>query len=148
MKLGTFATAPISNDIGLGVMTQWIFPGSNAASILLRISGSLAFLALFWHAMRNLKDWEAATAGILLIPILTNPTNYYFSFFAIAALMAHHRPRVGLILLATALLWNINGLVLYQKHSEFYWASVIAVVSCFALVFELAGKPQESEAAS
>ena len=143
-KLKTFSSTPISNDIGLGVVSQWIFPASDTASLLLRSTGSVLFIILFWRAIQYVKDWEAAAAGALLIPILTSPANYYFSFFAIAALLSARRPRVGLILLATALLWNLNGLVLYQQHSEFYWASVIAVASCFAVVLELA-RPVETK---
>ncbi|MEE3326239.1 MAG: hypothetical protein VX252_02800 [Myxococcota bacterium] len=146
-KLKTFASAPISNDIGLGVLSQWAFPASDTGSMLLRSAGSLIFIALFWRAMQHVKDWEAAAAGVLLIPILTSPANYYFSFFAIAALLSARRPRVGLILLTTALLWNVNGLILYQQHSEFYWASVIAVASCFAVVLELAGPLEANEKA-
>ncbi|MAI25109.1 MAG: hypothetical protein CMN75_03665 [Spirochaeta sp.] len=143
-KLKTFSSTPISNDIGLGVVSQWIFPASDTASLLLRSTGSVLFIILFWRAIQYVKDWEAAAAGALLIPILTSPANYYFSFFAIAALLSARRPRGGLILLATALLWNLNGLVLYQQHSEFYWASVIAVASCFAVVLELA-RPVETK---
>ena len=146
VKLGGFAATPISNDIGLSVVTQWIFPTSSAASGLLRFAGTCVFLALFWRAMGRIEDWEAAAAGTLLIPILTSPTNYYFSFFAIAALTAARRPRVGLIVLITGLLWNINGLLLYQQHSEFYWASIIAVASCFAIIIELAKVTEQSEA--
>ena len=153
-KLSTFASTPISNDIGLGVVTQWIFPTSDTGSALLRSVASLIFILLFWRATRYMKNWEAAAAGVLLIPILTSPANYYFSFFALAAVLSARRPRIGLILLATALLWNVNGLVLYQQHSEFYWASVITVVSCFAVVLELArpiegggGHEEEPEAA-
>jgi hypothetical protein len=146
LKLGAFATTPISNDIGLGVATDWIFPASSTASGLLRFTGVCAFLALFWRAVGRIEDWEAAAAGTLLVPILTSPANYYFSFFAIAALTAAHRPRIGLIVLITGLLWNVNGLLLYQQHSEFYWASIIAVASCFAIIIELARSNEEPEA--
>jgi hypothetical protein len=145
LKLREFATAPISNDIGLGVATQWIFPTSSTTSGLLYFTGVCAFLVLFWRAVGRIEDWEAAAAGTLLIPIFTNPTNYYFSFFAIAALTAARRPRIGLIVLITGLLWNVNGLLLYQKHSEFYWASIIAVASCFAIMTELAKSNEEPE---
>lgn len=148
LKLGAFATVPISNDIGLGVATEWIFPASNTASGLLRFTGVCAFLALFWRAVGRIEDWEAAAAGTLLVPILTSPTNYYFSFFAIAALTAAHRPRIGLIVLITGLLWNLNGLLLYQQHSEFYWASIIAVASCFAIIIELAKSNEEPDAST
>ncbi|MEO1935619.1 MAG: hypothetical protein ABGX04_12650, partial [Myxococcales bacterium] len=60
------------------------------------------FLALFWRALRNTEDWEAAALGACLIPILTAPTNYYYSFFIPVALLASRRPTIGLVLLGAA----------------------------------------------
>ena len=140
MKLSRFTDAPISNDIGLSTLAEWLFPSSETLSNLTQGVLIGLFIALFWRAMARIADWEAAAAGVLLIPILVSPANYYFSFFAIAALVATQRPRMGVILIVTAVLWDINGLLLYQQYSEFNWASVISVISCFALILEL-GQP-------
>jgi len=47
------------------------------------------------------------------------------------------RPRIGLWLLVAALLWNVNGLVLYRTYEEYAYASAIAVALAFAVVFEM-----------
>ena len=89
-----------------------------------------------------------------MIPIILAPTNYYYSFFLVVALLALERPRVGCILLAAATAWNINGLILYREYEEFFWASIIAVAASFLVVLEVitskgtSGRDQENPEAS
>ena len=138
VKLREFGSTPISNDVGLGVLSHWVFPTSSLLPGLMRGALTLGFITLFWRAMARTEDWEAAAAGALLIPILVNPANYYLSLFAIVALTAARRPRIGVILLVTGLLWNANSLLLYQQYAEFDWASAVAVIGCVAVLLELA----------
>ena len=145
LKIREFASTPITNDVGLGVVADWFFPTSDLLAGMFRAILALSFIVLFWRALGGAEDWEAASAGALLIPILVSPAAYYLSLFAIVALMATRRPRIGVIVLVTALLWNVNNLLLFQQYAEFDWASAIAVVSCFAVVLELA-RPVEEQA--
>ena len=87
--------------------------------------------------MYKRQDWEAAALGAVIIPIILAPTNYYYSFFLVVALLALERPRIGCILLTAATAWNINGLLLYREYEEFFWASVIAVATSFFVVLEV-----------
>lgn len=143
LKIREFASTPISNDIGLDVVADWFFPNSQILSGVFRAAVALSFIGLFWRALATTEDWEAAAAGALLIPILASPATYYLSLFAIAALLTARRPRIGVIVLVTGLLWNVNNLLLFQEYAEFDWASVISVVSCFTVILELARPASE-----
>ncbi len=140
-KIGAFTQVPASNKMGLDVATMWIFgvdaPLSRISAWVLR----LVFLYVFWRGLRAAEGWEAAAFGWTLIPILTEPTSYYYSFVVMAALLAVRRPRVGLILLCACLAWNVNGLFNYREYIEYWYASLIAVVCAAAVAFEMGRTP-------
>ena len=137
IKISEFSSMNITNQMGLQVLAQWLFPDSPWAALTLRGLVLIGFFALFWRALRDVQDWEAAALGACLIPLVTTPTNYYFSFFIASALLASRRPRIGLVLLGAATAWNINGLVFYQEYQEYRWASLIAVATSFLVVIEV-----------
>jgi len=136
-KISDFSSMAITNQMGIQVLAQWLSPDASWLALPFRILVLIAFLALFWRALRDTQDWEAAALGACLIPLVTAPTNYYFSFFIVVALLACRRPTVGLVLLGAATAWNINGLIFYQEYDEYRWASVIAVAASFLVVAEV-----------
>ncbi len=136
-KIIEFSSMSITNQMGLQVLTQWIFPENHWAAMGVRVPVLCIFLALFWRALRNTEDWEAAALGACLIPILTAPTNYYYSFFIPVALLASRRPTIGLVLLGAATAWNLNGLAFYQDYDEYRWASAIAIATSFLVLVEV-----------
>ena len=76
--------------------------------------------------------------GFTLIPILSQPTNYYFPFVLSAALLATRRPRIGVILLLACIAWGLNGLYFYGEVGEFTLASLISVILSLLVVREMA----------
>jgi hypothetical protein len=136
-KISLFASLPAANKMGLGVLAQWVFgPGEVGGAVFVWVM-RIAFLWLFWRALANARDWEAGVLGFALIPILSDPTNYYYSFVVLAAALAVRRPRIGLWLLGAALLWNLNGLLHYRTYEEYAYASAIAVLLAFGVVIEM-----------
>ena len=81
--------------------------------------------------------------GWTLIPILSQPTNYYYSFVVIGMLLAVRRPRIGVVVLLTSLAFSVNGLLFYRTYEEYFYASVITVVACFTVAVEMARAPSE-----
>jgi hypothetical protein len=143
-KIGSFADLPATNKMGLASLARALFPESPLAAGGLRLAAVMAFAPLFWRGLARAEDWEAAALGATWIPFLTDPTNYYFSFSVLAAVLALHRPRVGVALLSTVLAWSLNGLLLYRSYTEFPVAAAIGIVSSFAVAFEM-GRPRSRE---
>ena len=75
--------------------------------------------------------------GGCLVPILLSPTNYYYSLYVIVALLAARSPRIGLVLLSTAVAWNVNGLIYYRDYDEYTGASIIAVIASFLVAIAM-----------
>jgi hypothetical protein len=146
-KMRAFTQVPASNKVGLDVAMMWIFgvdePASRASAWLLR----LLFLYAFWRGLRNAEGWEAAAFGWTLIPILTDPTSYYYSFVMLGAVLAIRRPRIALILLFSCLAWNVNGLLNYREYVEYWYASIVAVLCTGAIAFEMGRAPSVAVAA-
>jgi len=137
VKIAEFSSMSVANQVGLRVVANFLFPQMPEVAILFRAIVILGFVAAAWYALRFTEAWEAAALGACLIPILSTPTNYYFSFFVGTILIAARRPGVGLILLVAAAGWNLLGLALYQQYEEYVWASVVAVAASFAVVGEV-----------
>ena len=89
------------------------------------------FLALFWRAMKNAQDWEAAALGAALMPVLTMPAAYYLSFVLATALLATRRPRIGVELMLALLGWNLA----YLFYPDLLWGHLIC--SAIGLAFFL-----------
>ena len=63
--------------------------------------------------------------------------------------LAHRRPIIGLILLATGLAWDLSGLLLYRTYAEFSVASAIAIVGASAATWAMGVVPaRDSESTS
>ncbi len=84
-------------------------------------------LWFFWRGAQRLRMWEVSALGFALIPLLSNPANYYFCFVVCGALLAIERPRLQLALLAACGLWIGNALVYYRIPEEYLGAGVVAV---------------------
>jgi hypothetical protein len=145
-KIGEFASVSATNKMGLGVIAARAFPDAAGLAFALRAAGAIAFAALFWRGLRDALPYEAAAFGFALIPWATDPTNYYYSFFVLGAVLAARRPLVGVVLLATAVAWGINGMVFYRDYVEFPAASVIALLSTVAVAFAMARPPERPAA--
>jgi hypothetical protein len=138
-KIATFAQTGAINKVGLAVaLHAWI--GSAAAVAALRIVAIVAFAALYWRALRHAETWEAAALAFAWIPLVTDPTNYYYSFVVAGALLAERRPAAGLAVLAASVAWTANGLLFYLSDDAYRGESLIAVALSFAVVW-IAGRP-------
>ena len=94
-------------------------------------------LFLYWRAVSRVLPWEAAALSFALIPLLSDPANYYFSFVIVGALLARGRPRLQVYLLWAAVLWNANGLYFYRDHDQYLGAGIIAVLYPLAVLYEM-----------
>jgi hypothetical protein len=152
-KITRFAEHGAVNKMGLGVVAQALeralgggdpagdrAEGSDALGAALGL-GRLVVVALgllgFWRALAHAEDWEAAALGATLVPLLTDPTNYYFSFVLAALFLALRRPRIGVVLFLACIAWSVNGLVFYRQPVEFVGASLIALALSFAILQEM-----------
>jgi hypothetical protein len=143
-KIGKFVSAASTNKVGLGVVASWLFPETPWAARCFEVIAAVALLALVWRALREAEDWEAAALGFVLIPILTQPTNYYYSFVVVGALLAARRPMVGGVTLIACIAWGTNGLVFYRQPAEFVGASLIAAALSFAVAIAMARPVREA----
>ena len=94
-------------------------------------------LFLFWRAAGRTQAWESSALGFALIPLLSDPANYYFGFVICAALLATRRPRLQVYLLASAVLWIANGLWFYRLSEEYLGAGIIAVWLPLAVPYDM-----------
>ncbi len=159
-KIVPFATQPAPNKVGLSALTWELShlgtrfltgrpsvvkagrrradPTIAAGMRAIELATIGWFLFLFWRGIRRAENWEAAAMGFTLIPILSQPTNYYFPFVLSAALLATRRPRIGVILLLACIAWGLNGLYFYGEVGEFTLASLISVILSLLVVREMA----------
>jgi hypothetical protein len=152
-KISRFAEHGAVNKMGLGVVAQAlerVLSGGDRAGGPAAGSGALGaaiqaarllVVALglfgFWRALAHAEDWEAAALGMTLVPLLTDPTNYYFSFVLAALFLALRRPRIGVVLFLACIAWSANGLVFYRRDVEFVGASLVALALSFAILREM-----------
>jgi hypothetical protein len=120
--------------MGLLTVGNWLFPESPGLVQLFHGTIGFGFAVLLWRALGLSEAWEAAALGFALIPVLTRPINYYWGFLILAVLLATQRPRIGVLVLITALALNLNGLVFYYTYEEFSYGSLIGCLGCFAIV--------------
>jgi hypothetical protein len=105
---------------------------------------AIVALWLFWRTLAYCQRWEAAALSFSLIPVLSQPTNYYFSFSLAAALLASRRPRIAVWLIAASLLWIVVGLIWYREPVSYVWASCIALGLSACVLLEM-GRPVPGE---
>lgn len=158
-KITSFAERAAPNKMGLGVVAQELEKrlvkparageAAAPASDVLRVAITalrLLVVALglfaFWKALSNAEDWEAAALGMTLVPLLTDPTNYYYSFVLAGLFLAIRRPRIGLVLFLACIAWCTNGLLFYRESVEFLGASLVALALSFAILREMARPPE------
>jgi hypothetical protein len=157
-KISRFAERPAENKMGLGSVERALeralvaprdgaggaapAPAAlHAALVAVRLLILALGLLAFWRAVGNAEDWEAAALGMTLVPLLTDPTNYYYSFVLAALFLALRRPRIGVVLFLACIAWSTNGLVFYRQEVEFVGASLIALALSFAILREMASPP-------
>ena len=99
------------------------------------------FLALFWRAIKNAQDWEAAALGAALMPVLTMPAAYYLSFILATALLAARRPRIGSELMLTLLGWNLTYLLYPNLWRGYVICSAIGLVFFLVVLLEMQRAP-------
>ncbi|MCZ6463039.1 MAG: hypothetical protein O7A09_01790 [Proteobacteria bacterium] len=157
-KISRFEASPATNKVGLPVLANslltraagegdepplWAVVGVQGA----RWALVAALLWLLGRALARAQPWEGAALGFTLVPVLTQPTNYYYTFVLAAALLATRRPRIALFLLGASVAWSANGLVFYREQAGFVGASLIALVFCAALLWEMQRPAASSSAA-
>jgi hypothetical protein len=160
-KIARFSEHGAVNKVGLGVVTRtWAHrlgapppdaPDARPGAVgwtfrVLRVAVVALGLAGFAWAVGRAEDWEAAALGATLVPLLTEPTNYYYSISLAAVFLAIRRPRIGVLLFLACIAWSVNGLVDYQRYAEFLGASLIAVVLSFAILREMLRPPEPAPA--
>ena len=146
-KMGEFTALSATNKVGLGALLSHFPAFVKEHSSLWRGGFILLFGVLYWRGLRDAQPWEAAALGFAIIPWFTDPTNYYYSFFPMGAILAARRPWIGVILLVTALAWNLSGLWLYRSYAEFSAASAIAILGATMVTWAM-GQTVEAEAGS
>jgi len=144
-KMGEFTALSATNKVGLGALLSHFPAFVKENSSLWRGGFILLFGVLYWRGLRDAQPWEAAALGFAIIPWFTDPTNYYYSFFPMGAILAARRPWIGVILLVTALAWNLSGLWLYRSYAEFSAASAIAILGATAVTGAM-GRAIQAEA--
>ncbi len=101
-------------------------------------------LVWFWRAAKRLEPHETAALAFGLIPLLTDPANYYYVFFVCGALLAVGRPGLQLALLAASALWLANALLFYRVPEEYLGASAIAVALPLFFLYVLSREGAQS----
>ncbi|MFP8872273.1 MAG: hypothetical protein VCB43_13205, partial [Myxococcota bacterium] len=103
-------------------------------------------LILYARALKRVQAWEAATLSFALIPLLSDPANYYYGFVVCGALLAGGRPRLQVYMLWSCVLWIANGLFFYRVHQEYLGACLIAVLLPLAVLYEMSREAPPLEA--
>lgn len=98
-------------------------------------------LVLFWRAAGRIRAWEASALGFALIPLLSDPANYYFGFVICAVMLSAERPRLQALVLSSAVLWIANALWFYRLPEEYLGASIIAILLSLGALFEMSRGP-------
>jgi len=145
-KIGTFSGLGATNRIGLSVVTTWLFGATPWLSAALRGSVALAAIALFVMALGRAHDFEAALLGLVLVPFVTDPTNYYYAFVPLFFVLGERRPAITAIVFGACLAWLLNGWLYYRTYEEYFHASVIAVIACGALLVLMVRAPAPDDA--
>ncbi len=135
-KISAFASLGATNKMGLGVVAESIEAAVGLPGWIPRLALLAGFGGLALRALPRIDGFEAAALGGALIPLLTSPTNYYYTFLVAPLLLAERRPRVGLWILGGGLAFNLNGMLFYQQYVEYRWASVIALVALAGVLYE------------
>jgi len=152
-KMRVFMAADFSNTLGLPIIARDVqdsvaplLPEAEPGHIakarvglflflqIVRIGVMGVFLVALWRTLGKCAGWEAAAVGFTAVPLLTAAANYYYTFVLAAGLLATHRPRIGILLFAAALLWIGLGLVGAERM---LWASLVAVIFCFLTLHEM-----------
>jgi len=120
----------------------WLSPGASRALGLAVIAG---FLVLYARALRRSEGWEAAALSFALIPVVSAPGGYYFSFVVAGVMLATRRPRITVWLLCTCLFWLVNGIVFFpleEISTQFTGVSGAALLLSAAVLLEMARPPE------
>ena len=91
-------------------------------------------LAAFWRALPRTTDAEAAMLALSLLPLLTSPANYYYSFVIAAAMLARRRPWAGVVLSLTVLAWIAAAQIWFLDDLRYRVYDVIAVAFSLAIL--------------
>jgi hypothetical protein len=133
MSTGHFVISPE----GKLIVTPYSMPWMPFAIRLAQFAVLIPTAFLFWKAISRLRSWEAAALGFALIPLLSEPANYYYSFVICGVMLAGERPRLMVYLMASAVLWLANGLWFYRLPQEYMGAVILAVVLSLAVLYEM-----------
>ncbi len=153
-KMRRFQGVEANNKVGLPVVLaaleraapQEPIAGSQVtrtarwASTGVRILGWLLIgsaLLLYWRALRFCAPWEAALLAFALIPVLSQPTNYYYAFVLCGVLLAERRPRIGLWVVVASAAWAVGGLLLYREVLSYLLASGVALALSAVVLLEM-----------
>ncbi|MDP6979725.1 MAG: hypothetical protein QF570_14155 [Myxococcota bacterium] len=131
---------------GTAILTSW----SPAWLPFAIRGGQLLFVApglyWFWRAAQRLEPHETAALGFALIPLLSDPANYYYCFFVCGALLAARRPELQVALVSACVLWLANALVFYREPVEYLGASVVAVALPLFFLYRLSREESAADA--
>ncbi len=127
----------VTNAEGTAILAAW-----SPAWLPFAIRGGQLLIVVpglywFWRAAQRLEPHETAALGFALIPLLSDPANYYYSFFTFGALLAARRPQAQVALLSACVLWLANALVFYRDPAEYLGASLVAVALPLFFLYSL-----------
>lgn len=135
-----------TNAEGTAILTSWSpawLPFAvRGGQLLLLVPG----LYWFWRIAGRAQPHETAAASFALIPLLTDPANYYYVFFLCGTLLAATRPALRVALLLAGAAWLANALLFYREPAEYLGASVIAVALPVFFLYRLSRESETNEA--
>ncbi len=138
----------VLNDAGAMVVMAPANAWMRAIMSAIQFAVIVPMLFVYYKVLQRCTDWQACLLAVALIPLLSNPANYYYGFCLVLVMLAERNLRLRAAVALAAVLWIANGLVFYRVPLEFVGASAIAIaLSLFALL-DLAYRSRSSLAAS
>ncbi len=90
--------------------------------------GLLGFLALITWSTRGKPDWIALALGAGLVPIASELTCYYYSFFLLFGFLWQRQRAIGVALLSLSALTCAIAGILGMEDEQFFWISILVVL--------------------
>lgn len=150
------AETPLTNHMGLRTVLSWR-PWDNAKSLKnealhdpfqiwkerrlanfeqlrwLFLALNLAFLWMVWRTSRDEPAWVAAAlGGVLMIPVATELTCYYYAFMIPGAFLMEKRRDIGLWLLLLAIGTQAISRLAIWNDEKYMWMGLATIA--FALI--------------
>ncbi|MCO6430807.1 MAG: hypothetical protein J5J00_08090 [Deltaproteobacteria bacterium] len=116
---------------------------------IVRALVQLVFVVLVFFAASRQPAWVSSILGMLLVPIFSELTNYYYSFLLMFAFLSSMRPSIGVELLTIAWLSFLVPQVWHMYDQGFTFMSLLVLLfilrQAFSLSFQRPPYKRESD---